>query len=88
MVAQATIRESGCLQFNHPLYDADVAQRGFHFFSNLKKQARGKKFVAEELIVVANEYFHAKTFDFYKSGTVVIRGLWQRAITAHASYFE
>jgi len=43
-VAKAGVKECGFEEIEHPPYSPDLAPSGYHLFSKLKKDLRGKKF--------------------------------------------
>jgi hypothetical protein len=56
-IVQATVRQAGFLELNHPTYSPDISPSDCHLFSNLKKFLRGKNFSFDaEAITTVEDY--------------------------------
>lgn len=68
-LAQASIRECGFVELNHPPYSPDLAPSDYYLFRNLKSHLRGKRFEDDEQVKSAViEYFDSQPESFFLTG--------------------
>jgi len=65
-IVQATIRQTGFVELNHPAYSSNIAPSDSHLSSNLKKILRGKNFSTDdEAITTVQDYLSNLHSDFF-----------------------
>jgi len=71
--SQATIRQCGFQQLNHPPYSPDLALSHYFLFRVIKKFLRGKRFSNDEEVKEAvTTWFEEQSKDFFCRGDKVV----------------
>ena len=88
-VAQASIRECGFEQLNHPPYSPDLAPSDYFLFRQMKSALRGRRFQHDDEIKAATEaWLEAQSEDFYKRGIKSLKDKWNKCIEVNGHYIE
>ena len=71
--SQATIRQCGFQQLNHPPYSPDLTLSDYFLFRFMKKFLRGKRFSSDEEVKEAvTAWFEEQSKDFFFQGDKVV----------------
>jgi histone-lysine N-methyltransferase SETMAR len=88
-IVQASIRQVGFVELNHPTYSPDIAPSDYHLFSNLKRTLRGRNFSSDdEAIAVVENYFSSLDSEFFCQGIESLYDRWQRVVASEGQYIK
>ena len=88
-VVQATIRQAGFAELNHPAYSPDIAPTDYHMFSHLKKFLRGKSFGSDdEVIATVETYLRDLDSGFFSTGIESLHDRWLHVVAIEGQYIQ
>lgn len=88
-IAQATLRDCGFEQLNHPHYSPDLVPSDYYLFRLLKSHLRGTRFSSDdELTHAAESWLNEQSADFYFCGIDSLKEKWNKCILVKGEYIE
>lgn len=90
--SQASVVEAmtcGFQLLDHPPYSPDLAPSDFFLFPEMKTPLRGRRFEnTDDVIQEVEEWFSAKTADFYNEGLRKVKRRWEKCVELKGDYVE
>ena len=82
-IVEATIRQTGFVELNHPAYSPNTASSDYHLFSNLKKFLCLKNFDSDdEVVTTVEDYVTDLDLELSFKGIQSLHDRWQRVVAA------
>jgi hypothetical protein len=85
-MTKAAIQELNWEILPHPPYSPDLAPSDYHLFRSLSNNRRGVSFNDAELQNWLDEFFTAKSADFFKRGIENLPERWEAVVNNGGEY--
>ena len=86
-IVQATVRQAGFIELNHPISSPDIALTNYHPLSNLKKFVRLKNFRSDhELVITVEDYLTELQSKSFCKGIQSFHDRCQRVVATEGQY--